>query len=97
VGGRAWPWGDAWEEGAANVNTGKVAPVASYPRDRSPYGVFDLCRNVFEWTSSPSRVEPKSVAVLGSCWLYVPQPINEAIAHNPTTNSGSVGFRCAWP
>jgi formylglycine-generating enzyme required for sulfatase activity len=51
--GREFPWGAKWAAG--NSNTGEeswddgVAPVGSYPKDKSPYGVFDMAGNVSEW------------------------------------------------
>ena len=48
-----FPWGSQWH--AAISNTGDeawddgVAPVGSYPKDRSPYGVMDMGGNVSEW------------------------------------------------
>jgi formylglycine-generating enzyme required for sulfatase activity len=65
--GRIWPWGARWHEKACNHGTlhpvqplfhGSaadgfwwVAPVGSYPRDRSYYGVLDLAGNVAEWVA----------------------------------------------
>src|SRR5262245_8754972 len=49
--GRIYPWGDAWEAHAANVATRseiQSSPVGAYPRDVSPYGVYNLAGNVSE-------------------------------------------------
>lgn len=54
--GRIYPWGDEWQPD--NLNAGDdprwqngVAPVGSYPRGRSPYGVHDMAGNVMEWVA----------------------------------------------
>jgi eukaryotic-like serine/threonine-protein kinase len=50
--GQLYPWGNEWQEGLANLNRAnrqKPAPVQSFERDRSPFGVFGLAGNVAEW------------------------------------------------
>ncbi len=50
--GRRYPWGDAWEENRANVNSSGATAVDRFPVGVSPYGCFDLLGNVQEWTST---------------------------------------------
>ncbi len=54
--GLEFPWGNQWREDYTNASLGDwphgTAPVGSHPKDRSPYGVFDLAGNVSEWTAS---------------------------------------------
>ena len=97
---RIWPWGNAFFvsiRGAnvhANVWNGKdgydnvLAPVGNYPTGASPYGVFDMGGNVWEWVAdwfsesyyhrSPSRnptgpeVGSRRV-VRGGSWANGPQ------------------------
>lgn len=47
-----YPWGSEWKKDAGNSeeNGGKVAAVKSFPLNRSPFGVFDMAGNVWEWT-----------------------------------------------
>ncbi len=54
--GRLWPWGNENDPRAANyarVDDGYdvTAPVGSFRKDVSPYGVFDGAGNVMEWVA----------------------------------------------
>jgi formylglycine-generating enzyme required for sulfatase activity len=62
VDGRIWPWGNTFSgkefnwgngpkvKGRADIYKGRgTAPVGSYPKDVSPYGVHDMAGNVGEW------------------------------------------------
>ena len=53
---RLWPWGNSPRPNANTWNgkdgyDNKIAPVGSYPKGKSYYGVMDMAGNVWEWTS----------------------------------------------
>jgi serine/threonine protein kinase len=48
---RLFPWGDHWQEGRANFGRPSTSPVNQFPQGQSPYGVFDLLGNVWEWVA----------------------------------------------
>jgi len=60
--GRKYPWGNKWDPKKTNHGLAKspwedasdgyarTAPVGSFPEDKSPYGVYDMAGNVYEWT-----------------------------------------------
>ncbi len=53
---RTWPWGNAMEPNAnTNANDdgyrNQLAPVGSFPKGKSYYGVLDMAGNVWEWTA----------------------------------------------
>ncbi|MCZ6678559.1 MAG: formylglycine-generating enzyme family protein [Candidatus Poribacteria bacterium] len=60
---RIWPWGDEFDITKCNVESWEGSgpkPVGSYPQGVSPYGVYDLGGNVWEWTSSWYEAYPGS-------------------------------------
>ena len=59
--GGLYPWGNEYVKGYANVNldgSRELAPIGSYPKDKSPYGVFDMGGNVMEWTRNWYKAYP---------------------------------------
>ena len=64
--GRMFPWGD--EFATANANTpvrwqeigqfGDTSPVGAFEAGKSPYGVYDMSGNVWEWTASWYKAYP---------------------------------------
>jgi formylglycine-generating enzyme required for sulfatase activity len=50
---RTYPWGEGIEKIFANYNTnpGGTTAVGSYPRGISPYGLYDMVGNVWEWVA----------------------------------------------
>jgi serine/threonine protein kinase len=53
VDGRPFPWGSAWSAGqycnTKEAGIGGTTPVDHYPQGVSPFGVWDLCGNAWEW------------------------------------------------
>lgn len=61
--GWAYPWGNEWIAGRANVAgvaNGAVTPAGSFPEGASPAGVCDMSGNVVEWTASDAVLYPGS-------------------------------------
>ncbi len=52
--GRSYPWGEEVDCSLANSAgcVGDTAPVDQYTSGQSPYGVFGMAGNVWEWTTS---------------------------------------------
>jgi formylglycine-generating enzyme required for sulfatase activity len=47
--GRVYPWGNRWDAKNANVSGSGTVAVGSYSAGVSPYGIYDMAGNVWEW------------------------------------------------
>jgi len=59
--GNQYPWGAEFEKDAANSKErglGKKSDVGSHPRDKSPFGAYDMAGNVAEMTSMLAGRKP---------------------------------------
>ncbi len=109
--GRKYPWGG--EMGPSRCNggeSGDTTPVRMFPEGRSPFGVFDLCGNVWEWTESERTDGRTRFAILrggsfyrrgGSDWYFDEGPRPAWFAAKMLLmwpgldRCANVGFRCA--
>lgn len=58
--GRAYPWGNEWDEKKLVWNRSGPDKVGSRSSGASPYGALDIAGNVFEWTSDWYAAYPKA-------------------------------------
>ena len=116
--GRLYPWGnDAPTPLHANFgkpewnNHGVLAPVGTFEAGKSPYGIYDMAGNVWEWVSdwydynyyksSPSLnpTGPSSggtKAIRGGAWNSNPRAMRSSNRSLISpTDQGLNGFRCA--
>jgi serine/threonine protein kinase/formylglycine-generating enzyme required for sulfatase activity len=71
--------------------------VGSHPASRSPFGVDDLCGNVFEWTTS--SLAPNERAVRGGSYLYDPvtDRVDNRQVSEATFRDANLGLRVCAP
>lgn len=102
---RAYTWGDKFEGKFAHFNTNKPASVVLYPESASPYGVVQMCGNVYEWclmddelTDTTLEFNPahKRRSLRGGSWASLNSAelqIKARLLLAPDYASGSAGFR----
>lgn len=98
--GIEFPWGNQRTAAKCNVretDIGHTTPVTRYHSGISPYGVYDLAGNVWEWCST--ETDPDRFVLRGSAFTS-----SLDMARTPAVNDASggmldddTGFRCACP
>ncbi len=99
------------EPGRCNAGeAGGTTTVKAFQRGRSPFGCYDMCGNVWQWTESErSDGRTRFCIIRGGAWFaakgskwYVdggPQPTNLAtkflMSWPGLDRCSTIGFRCA--
>lgn len=107
--GRHWPWGEDFDSTRCNNASGATSPVDAFPEGKSPFGVMDLCGNVWQFTSDVYDNGTYYFVIMKggshykptSSWWYVkggPQPNywhQLLLLVSPSFDrNATVGFRC---
>ncbi len=117
--GRTFPWGEGIDCTLSNSSylgedgycIGDTTKVGSYERGKSPYGLYEMAGNVWEWVAdwysetyyqiSPSEnpLGPSSGqyrVVRGGSWGYGNIPRSSyRLYFDPSFTNNNIGFRCA--
>jgi formylglycine-generating enzyme required for sulfatase activity len=110
--GRAYPWGNNWNPAAVPTpdtgrDMGEPSNVDAHPEGASPFGVWDLVGNVWQWTDEVVDEHTRNGILKGgsfyrpqgSMW-YFPQAykVNEhgkyLLMAPSKDRAGALGFRC---
>lgn len=103
--GRMYPWGNDepsdryanyGKEWAGNLDyyIERLMAIGSYEDGKSPFGIYDLAGNVWEWTISGYEQRVKQVR--GGSWHDGPRNIRSATRNvvEPSFRGSINGFRC---
>lgn len=110
--GRTYPWGEGLDTTHANFadsKTGDPVAVGSYESGKSPYGLYDMTGNVWEWVADWLEAYPggdpaaspafgqKARGLRGGAWFDPGNSIHAAFRGmlDPVQSFGNIGFRCA--
>jgi formylglycine-generating enzyme required for sulfatase activity len=111
--GHKYPWGDEVDESHANYNNsiGDTAEAGDYDSGISPYGVYDMAGNVWEWVAdyysdtyyrnspfeNPLGPDSGTEHVLrGGSWYDTADLIRTTVRlKEPNPVDNNFGFRCA--
>lgn len=99
--GGTYPWGEDWQDGKYcnnwDTKIGGTTPVDRYSEGVSPYGVWDMAGNVWEWTASEYQ-GPHMHVLRGGSWRLF-GGFNVRIVHNSwlvlSDTRDDIGFRPA--
>ena len=113
--GRAYPWGNDspsrslasfdWDGKRSWQGYDTLSLVGSYEKGKSPYGIYDMAGNVWEWvaewTANPANKEnPKQnlrKVVKGGSWANDESSLPSGYWYKTfhSVRANSIGFRCA--
>lgn len=96
--GRTYPWGNEFDPSKANTSLAGIVgttKVNTYENDKSPYGLYNMIGNVWEWTNS--NYDDKRKVVRGGSWGLSHRFARTftRVGYKPETRINNIGFRCA--
>lgn len=96
--GRKYPWGNHFRKDKANTSLGgnsSTAPVNSYETGKSPYGLFNMAGNVWEWTDTSGQDKRRKIVKGGSWGLShrFSRTFSRA-EYKAKAKTNNIGFRC---
>lgn len=94
--GRLYPWGGKWQQGSANANSAtRSKTVVGEFKGTSPFGLYDMVGNVWEWTATDLSAYPG-----GSLSPDLPPGDLKVIrggSYESTKDFATTTYRTGWP
>jgi formylglycine-generating enzyme required for sulfatase activity len=98
VDGRRYPWGETLEPGRCNDGeTGTTTPVKALPRGRSPFGCYDMCGNVWQWTESERSDGRTRFCIIRGGAFYTARGSGWYVDGGPRLANFATKFLLTWP
>ena len=103
-GGRLYPWGDAFDDGAwpyQDAHRNASQPCGAHPAAATPEGVHDLAGNAMEWSRGRRDAAQPQPAAHGAPAVRASGRALYALSAawlpiDPETRSHHLGFRCVY-
>jgi len=93
-----YPWGSEMKEGLCGAGqTGGTTPVTAFPDGRSPFGCFDMCGNVWQWTESERADGRTRFCIIRGGSYYKAKGSDWYTDGGPVPCSFAVKFLLMWP
>jgi formylglycine-generating enzyme required for sulfatase activity len=94
--GLLYPWGEFYEPNRSpslDAQSMSASPIAAYPEGASPFGVLDMCGNVWQWTNT--KTDSEEIKLKGGCWMDSGWGVraNRYLLADPKLATNNTGFR----
>jgi len=86
---------EGWYDTSIDDGFGGTAPVGSFPRGATPWGLLDMAGNVVEWTVT--RFDASTMELRGGSWDGLPRGFRNSYRDwfDPSGAANQFGLRCA--